>query len=282
MPSLICPRVCVCVLYRLHVYTEQDGEIEKEKIEREIEESPRYYTLVAVSTRCRRIKGKAAVTLTGEVRWDGVSLRRGRGVKSWSRFTSYHLRISCLLPLALATVALVKENACTDIIMVCQNTILPSPVRTYLRPGQTQRGSLFLSLFRLDYIGKNVWNGSWGEGCIEFLLMRLAGDLKKEKALSKRVFLVVYVSRRDCGDERLEGLQGIASVLLIRIRARSFVFKRCKHGDVFRNRWTFPRRGDRKEGLSSFSLFELLFPPLLTNESQIDFKWRFIMETTMT
>jgi len=37
------------------------------------------------------------------------------------------------------------------------------------------------------------------------------------------------------GDDSLEGLQGIATILLICVHARSFVFSQCKHDDVFRD-----------------------------------------------
>jgi len=41
------------------------------------------------------------------------------------------------------------------------------------------------------------------------------------------------------GDDSLEGLQGIATILLICVHARNFVFSQCKHDDVFRDRCIF-------------------------------------------
>lgn len=164
----------------------------KKKKKREREEGSFLYCIsVAVSTRRRRIKGKAS-TRCGRVEVEGW----GR-VKSWSRFTSYHLWMSRQLPLALPTVARQRKFVQRHYRGLPKHDSFSPPWS--LRAGENSKGLWGSLFFRLDYIGENSWNGKRERGAkrgaIKVSLIRLADDSKKERSTAWKGFLGARMSR---------------------------------------------------------------------------------------
>lgn len=89
----------------------------------------------------------------GGLRIAKLAGRESRRVKSWSRFTSYHLRMLHQLPLALPTVSgqrkLSTETKPEYRFVSRQNTAFLSSHPLVHVPSSTQRGYLFLVFFFL-------------------------------------------------------------------------------------------------------------------------------------
>lgn len=158
--------------------------------------------------------------------------------KSWSRFTSCHLRMSPKLPLVLwtvSTVVLVKRK-----VLHRHYRGLPKHgfflARQSLRVQRGCRNSLF---FRLDYIGKNSQDAGkdreLGQDEMKVSLIRFAERLEEKTLDRVKGFSCGIRITTGSGTEPLEGLQGIATVSLIRIHANRFIFRWCKHDDVFKD-----------------------------------------------
>lgn len=131
--------------------------------------------------------------------------RRGVGygrVKSWSRFTSYHLRMSRWLPLALPTVARQKKTPAPTLSR-------PAKTRFFLayrslRSGRNSKGLRGNLFFRLDYIGNNRRGRERAVGvAMKVSLIRFADDSKKERSTAWKGFL-----GHTCGDRTRRRLFG--------------------------------------------------------------------------
>lgn len=182
------PRISLrqSLLCRVREYRTSRNDKKKSERKREI------CVLVVVSTRHRRIKDKSS--------GDGAG-RGCKGVKSWSRFTSYHLRMSRWLPLALPTVARQKKTPAPTLSR-------PAKTRFFLAgvydPVETQRGCG--AIFSSDSITSAIIDAVGREPvgvAMKVSLIRFTDDLKKERSTAWKGFL-----GHTCGDRTRRRLFG--------------------------------------------------------------------------
>lgn len=157
--------------------------------------------------------------------------------KSWSCFTSYHLRMSPKLPLVLwtvSTVVLVKRKALHRHYRGLPKHGFFSHARVHEFKGVAGIVSFSDSITSTRIVRTRKGPGGrtgWNENLVDSFRWRL-----EEKTLDRvKGFSCGIRITTGSGIESLEGLQGIATVSLIRIRAKKFIFRWCKHGDVFKD-----------------------------------------------